>query len=133
MVVLINIVSILMMSANLASPGLLNIKVFWNTQITWHTLEFCYISIFFTENQQLLLYREIQIWIVFQYLTFIESLMVVLINIVTILMMSAKLATPGLLNTKVFWNKDYGVIIYLHDVISKALSHDSNFIVDVVV
>ena len=56
--------------------------------------------------------------------------MVVLINIVTVLMMSAKLATPGLRNTKVFWNKDYGVIIYLHDVISKALSHDSNYIVD---
>ena len=35
-------------------------------------------------------------------LTFLESLIIVLINVVTILMMSAKMATPGLLKTKIF-------------------------------
>ena len=30
--------------------------------------------------------------------------------------MSAKMATLGLLKLKVFWKKDYDVIIYVHDV-----------------
>ena len=51
---------------------------------------------------------------------------------VTILMMSAKMATPGLLKIKVFWNKGYDVIISVHDVTNKILSRDSNYIIDVV-
>ena len=51
---------------------------------------------------------------------------------VTILMMSAKMATPGLLKITVFWNKGYDVIIFVHDVTNKILSRDSNYIVDVV-
>ena len=51
---------------------------------------------------------------------------------VSILMMSAKLAALGLLKIKVFWNKGYSVIIYVHDVTSKILSPDSNYIIDVV-
>ena len=51
---------------------------------------------------------------------------------VTILMMSAKMATPGLLKIKVFWNKGYDVIIYVHDVTNKILSRDSNYGVNVV-
>ena len=44
-------------------------------------------------------------------LTFVESLKVVLINMNAILiMMSAKLATPSLLETKIFRNKSYDVI-----------------------
>ena len=43
---------------------------------------------------------------------------------VKILMMSAKMATPGLLKIKVFWNKGSDVII-------QSLSHDSNYIIDV--
>ena len=50
----------------------------------------------------------------------------------TILMMSAKMATPGLLKIKVFWSKGYDVIIYVHDFTNKILSCDSNYIVDVV-
>ena len=42
---------------------------------------------------------------------------------VTILMMPAKIAALGLLKTKVFWNKDYKVVI---------LSRESNYIVNVV-
>ena len=46
--------------------------------------------------------------------------------------MSAKMATPELLKIKVFWNKGHDVIISVHDVTSKILSRDSNYIVDVV-
>ena len=52
---------------------------------------------------------------------------------VTILMMSAKLATLGLLKTKVFQNEDYDVIVSVHDFINKVLSRDSNYVVDVVI
>ena len=51
---------------------------------------------------------------------------------VIILMISAKIATLGFLKIKVFWNKGYDVIIFAHDVTTKVLSHDSNYIVDVV-
>ena len=49
-----------------------------------------------------------------------------------ILMMSANLATLSLLKIKVTQNKDYDVIIFLHDVTTKFLLRDSNYIVDVV-
>ena len=51
---------------------------------------------------------------------------------VTILMMSAKIPTLGLLKIKVFWKKDYDAIIYVCDVNKKLLSADSNYIVAVV-
>ena len=46
-------------------------------------------------------------------------------------MMSAKMATPGLLKIMVFWNKGYDVIIPVDDVTNKVLSRGSNYIVDV--
>ena len=51
---------------------------------------------------------------------------------VAISMMSANLATLGLLKIKVFWNKDYDIIISVYDVTDKILSRDSNYIVDMV-
>ena len=51
---------------------------------------------------------------------------------VTILMTSAKMATPGLLKIGVFWKKGYDVIISVYDVINKFLLRDSNCIIDVV-
>ena len=51
---------------------------------------------------------------------------------VTILMMSAKIITPGLLKIRVFGNNGYDVIIFVHDVTIKILSRDSNYIIDVV-
>ena len=50
---------------------------------------------------------------------------------VTILMMSAKVATPGLLKIRVFWKKGYDFIISVHDVTNNFLSRDSNYIIDV--
>ena len=46
--------------------------------------------------------------------------------------MSAKIATLGFLKIKVFWNKGYDVIIYVHDASNEILSRGSNYIVDVV-
>ena len=63
---------------------------------------------------------------------FIESLKIVLINMDTILMMSAKMVTPGLRKIKVFWKKGYDVIISVSDITNKTLSRDSNYFVDVV-
>ena len=45
-------------------------------------------------------------------------------------MMSANMATPGLLKITIFWNKGYDVIISVDDVINKILRHNSNYIVD---
>ena len=42
------------------------------------------------------------------------------------------MATLGLLNVNVSWNKGYGVIISVHDVINKILSVDSTYTVYVV-
>ena len=46
-------------------------------------------------------------------------------------MMSAEMATPGLLKLMVFWNKGYDVTISVNDVTNKILSRDSNYVVDV--
>ena len=51
---------------------------------------------------------------------------------VKILMMSAKMSTPALLKIKVFWNKGYYVIYSVYDVTDKILSHDLNYIMDMV-
>ena len=50
----------------------------------------------------------------------------------TILMMSAKKVSLGLLKIKIFWNKDDDVIISVHDVINKIFSRGSNYIVEMV-
>ena len=65
-------------------------------------------------------------------LTFPESLKIVSINMIIILMMSAKMATPSFLKLKVFSSKGYYVIISVHDVTNKILSVDSNYILDAV-
>ena len=61
-----------------------------------------------------------------------ESLKIVLINMVTVLMMSTKMATPSLLKIKFFRNRGYDIIISVHDVTNKILSRDSNYIIEVV-
>ena len=53
-----------------------------------------------------------------------------LIKMIATFMMSAKLATLGLVKIKLFWNKGYDVIISVHDVTNKVLSRNSNYIVD---
>ena len=60
---------------------------------------------------------------------FFLFLKIFLINTVTIL--SAKLATPGLLKIKIFPNKSYDVIVLDYDVTKEILSRNLNYIVDV--
>ena len=62
----------------------------------------------------------------------LESLKICSINLVIIFIMSAKMATPGLLKIMVFWNKGYDVMISVHDVTNRILLRDSNYIVDAV-
>ena len=90
-------------------------------------LEFCWHQHFFTRNQQILLHQEMQMYIAFWYIisnSFNFSW-------VFVILMSAKMATPGLLKIKLFLNEGYDVIISVHDVINKILSRDSSYIVDV--
>ena len=47
-------------------------------------------------------------------------------------MMSAKMATSGLLKTKIMWKKGYDVIISVHDVNIPILSRDSSYNINVV-
>ena len=65
-------------------------------------------------------------------LIFLESAKFALINVITILTMSAKMATLGHLKIKVFSIKVYDVIIFAHNVANKILSRDSHCIIDVV-
>ena len=51
---------------------------------------------------------------------------------IAIFMMSAKLASLGLLKITVFWNKGNEVIAFAYNATSKFLSRESNCIVDVV-
>ena len=51
---------------------------------------------------------------------------------VAIMMMSTKLATLSFLKIKVFWNKGNDIIISVHNVTNKILSHDMSNILDVV-
>ena len=64
--------------------------------------------------------------------TFFKSFKIFLINMVTILMVSAKMANLVLLKIKIFWNKGYDVMITVYGVMNKILSHDSNYVVDLV-
>ena len=63
------------------------------------------------------------------FLTITELIKVVLINVITILIMQAKLATPGLPKSL---NKGYAVIIRIYDPNNKTLSRVTNYIANVV-
>lgn len=51
---------------------------------------------------------------------------------IIIFTISTNFATPSIFEVIVLFNKGYGVINSSHDIPSKILSHDSNFVVDVV-
>lgn len=61
-------------------------------------------------------------------LTFFEFFKVFLTNVIEILMISGKFATPGLLKTTAFWKKCFDDIIPVHNVANKSLSRNSNYI-----
>ena len=65
-----------------------------------------------------MLYHEIKIIIGFiihnrDSLTFTEFLKVVLVNVIVILMLSAKFAVPGLFKTTLFWKTNYDAITFV--------------------
>ena len=105
-----------------------------NIWITWHTCWVLLTSAFFHWKLANFVISRIQIafWYIISnsFNFFSDSLKIFLIKLVIILMMSAKMATPGLLKITVFWNKGYDVIISVDDVTNKILWHDSNYIVD---
>ena len=105
-----------------------DLKIIW---ITWHTHWVLLKSAFshlksanFAIPRNIARYRLHFGTLFLILLIFFESLKIVLINMVTILMMSAKMATVGLIKIKVFWNKGYDIAISVHDVSSKI---DSNY------
>ena len=51
-------------------------------------------------------------------------------NMVAVLMMSAKMDTLDLFKINIFSNKRYGVITSVYDIINKNLSPDSNYIMN---
>ena len=65
--------------------------------------------------------------------TFFESLKIFLVNMVTTLMMSAKMATLDFPEMKLFWNNRYYVIVFNNDTTSKIVWCDSNYIVGIVI
>ena len=66
-------------------------------------------------------------------MTFFEFLRIVLISMVKTLTMSVTMATLGLLEIKVLWNKVYDVIIPVYDITNKVFLRDFNYIVIVVI
>ena len=65
-------------------------------------------------------------------LTFFESSKIFLINMLPVLIMSAKLDSLGLLKIKVFQNSGYDVTIPDYNVTNKILIRESNYIIGLV-
>ena len=108
-----------------------NIRITWQTPWVLLTLAFFHwkaANFSISENTDT---ETILVFYFFWYF-FLESLTIFLINVVIILMISAKFATPGLLKIKIFRNKGYDVLNSDYDATNKILSHDSNDIVHVV-
>ena len=108
-----------------------------NIWITWHPSWFLLTSAFFHQKSANFAMSEntdIDCILVhnFYFFNFFWVFKDFLVNMFTILMISAKLATPNLLKIKIFQNKGYDVIISDYDVTNKFFSHESNYIINVV-
>ena len=121
-----------MMKIGTVIPCLKKIRKIYELRDT-HS-EFCWHQHFFTGNQQILLYQEIQIQIAFWYIisnsfnfswVFKDFFNKPGYNFDDV----SKLTTPGFLKIAVFWNKGYGVISHADGITKNILSHDSNHIV----
>ena len=96
-------------------------------------LEFSWYQHFFTRNQQIVVISRNtkKDWVLNSSSSnFFEFFKAFLINMVAILMMSAKLATLSFLKINAFWNKTYDVTIFVHDVTMRVLALNSNCTVD---
>ena len=87
-----------------------------NIRITWYIPWVLLTSAFFLrKSENFFISRNTDINCIlirnfYFFVTFLESLNIFLINLVKILMMPAKMITPGHLKIAVFWNKGYDVI-----------------------
>ena len=95
-------------------------------------LQFCWHQHFFTGNQHILIYQEIQIQIAFWYLisnsfNFSWVFKDCFVKHGNNFDDASKNGYP-----RPSWNKGYDVIISVHDVLNKILSRDLNYIVDAV-
>ena len=118
-------------SCNSPKENLENVYIYHVT----HSLSSADISIFLIGNWQFSLYQEIltkiSFWCIFSnYFDFYRIFTGFLIDLIVILM-SAKSATPGLLEIKVFLNKVYVIISVNYP--TKILSRDLNYIAIVVI
>ena len=124
-----------MMKLGTVIPYLKRIQKLYESRDT--PLDFCWHQHFLPEISKfcyIMKYRyrfHLDTWFLIL-LTFLESLRIILINVVTILMISAKMATPGFLKIKDFWKKGYDVITSVDKVTNKILLHDSNYNVNMV-
>ena len=101
-----------MMKLGTLIPYLKNIQKIYKSHDT--PLEFCWHQHFFPEISKFCytkkyIYRFYFDTLFLILLTFFESWKIFLMNMVKILMMSAKMATLGLLIIKIFWNKRYDI------------------------
>ena len=89
-----------------------------NIWIMWHTPWLLLTSaIFHRKSSNLAISRNKCIdCILMQFLIILTFRKIFLIKKFTVLTMSKKMATPGLLKIKLFWNKGCEVIIYVDDV-----------------
>ena len=100
-----------------------------------HPLSFADISIIYRKSTNVAISRNTDVVdCIFtrNFFFFLSLLKVILIHIAAILMISAKMATLGLLKIKVFGNKGYEVMICVHDVTNNILSRYSNYIIDAI-
>ena len=105
-----------------------------NIWITRH-LSSAEISIFSLEISKFCYMKEYRYrlhFYIFNSFNFPEVFKDFLINMFIILIISARMATLDLLKPTVFWSKSHDVIVFVHNFIKKNLSHNSNYIVDVV-
>ena len=107
-----------------------------NIRIKWHTPLVLLTSAFFHHKSANFAISENTnidcIWyIISNYFDFLWVFKDIF-DVVTILMMSGKLATPSLLKIKIFQNKGYDVIVLDHYVTKNILRRDFNYIVCVV-
>ena len=96
----------------------------WHQHFSPEISKFCYIK-----KYRYRLHFDAYFSIIF---TLFESWKIVLINMVTTLMSSAKMATPDLLKIKVFWSKGCDALILCPWLHQKILLRDLNYNVDVV-
>ena len=98
-----------------------------------YSLRFADISIFSPEISRFCYIKKYRYRLHFDtYFLILLTFLFFLVNMVTILMMPAKMTNPDLFKIKEFWNKGYDVIICVHGVTKKTLSRNSSYIIDVV-